>query len=217
MRILIAGGGQSAALIASRLIREGNEVTIIDNSPERCAQLDEQLDAKIVFGSAASIGTLHKAGLKTAEMLIAVTNFDEVNMLACLIAKAESDVKVKVARIRNHEFERWEDVGVNKPVRLGITGESRAERARDMLPEGIIVRADRYEPFFLDNPDNLDGIIISAEAGSAWTILHPDYSLTIPEPQHSTPIGFMMRSRSSVSRSRSGASCRALVSAYARA
>ena len=48
MRILIAGGGQSAALIAGRLIREGNEVTIVDRDAERCAQLEDQLDAKVV-------------------------------------------------------------------------------------------------------------------------------------------------------------------------
>ncbi len=110
MRILIAGGGQSAALIAARLIREGNQVTIVDKSRERCEQLDEQLDAKVVFGSAASIRTLHKAGLRNAEMLIAVTDSDEINLLACLIAQSDSDVKVKVARVRTHEFEQWRRV-----------------------------------------------------------------------------------------------------------
>jgi trk system potassium uptake protein TrkA len=110
MRILIAGGGQSAALIAARLIREGNEVTIVDRSPERCAQLEEQLDAKVVYGSAASIRTLQKAGLRDAEMLIAVTDSDEINLLACLIAQSESKIKVKVARVRTHEVEHWRRV-----------------------------------------------------------------------------------------------------------
>jgi trk system potassium uptake protein TrkA len=110
MRILIAGGGQSAALIAARLIREGNEVTIVDKSRDRCTQLEEQLDAKVVFGSAASIRTLNKAGLRDAEMLIAVTDADEINLLACLIAQSESNVKVKVARVRTHEFEHWRRV-----------------------------------------------------------------------------------------------------------
>ncbi|MEZ5360798.1 MAG: Trk system potassium transporter TrkA [Bryobacterales bacterium] len=110
MRILIAGGGQSAALIAARLIREGNEVTIVDASRDRCEQLEEQLDAKIVFGSAASIRTLNKAGLRDADMMIAVTDSDEINLLACLIAQSESDIKVKVARVRTHEFEEWRRV-----------------------------------------------------------------------------------------------------------
>ena len=110
MRILICGGGQSAALIAARLIREGNEVTLVELDANRCAQLEETLDAKVVQGSAASISTLRKAGLKEADMLIAVTNWDEINILACLVAKVEASVKVKVARVRTHEFERWKHV-----------------------------------------------------------------------------------------------------------
>lgn len=110
MRILIAGGGQSAALIASRLIREGNEITIVEKDAARCAHLDETLDAKIVRGSAASIRTLRKAGLDQIQMLIAVTNSDEINVLACVIAKTYSNVKVKVARVRSHEFADWRRV-----------------------------------------------------------------------------------------------------------
>jgi trk system potassium uptake protein TrkA len=107
MRILIAGGGQVAALVASRLIREGNEVVIVEEDPKRCAQLEELLDAKIIRGSAASIRTLHRAGIRDAEMLIAATSIDQVNVLACLIAQLEGRVKVKVARIRTHEVDDW--------------------------------------------------------------------------------------------------------------
>jgi len=110
MRILIAGGGQSAALIAGRLIREGNEITIVEKDAARCAHLDETLDAKVVRGSAASIRTLKKAGLETVQMLIAVTNSDEINVLACVIAKTYANVKVKVARVRSHEFADWRRV-----------------------------------------------------------------------------------------------------------
>lgn len=110
MRILIAGGGQSAALIAGRLIREGNEITIVEKDAARCAHLDETLDAKVVCGSAASIRTLLKAGLDSVQMLIAVTNSDEINVLACVIAKTYANVKVKVARVRSHEFADWRRV-----------------------------------------------------------------------------------------------------------
>ena len=110
MRILIAGGGQSAALIAGRLIREGNEVTIVDRDAERCVQLEDQLDAKVVRGSAGSVETLHHAGIRDADMLIAVTDSDEINLLACLIAQSDSKAKIKVARVRTHEFEQWRRV-----------------------------------------------------------------------------------------------------------
>lgn len=110
MRILIAGGGVGAALIAARLIREGNEVTIVEKDAERCLELDEHLDAKIVQGSAGSVRTLREAGLDQAEMLIAETNSDEINLLCCMIAQADSRVKVKVARVRTHEFQQWERI-----------------------------------------------------------------------------------------------------------
>ena len=110
MRILLTGGGEGAALIAARLIREGNQVTIIEQDRARCQELEEHLDAKIVRGNAGSIRTLRKAGLADAEMLIAETSSDEVNLLSCMIAQANSSAKVKVARIRTHEFQQWEHI-----------------------------------------------------------------------------------------------------------
>ncbi|MCY3759232.1 MAG: Trk system potassium transporter TrkA [Acidobacteria bacterium] len=107
MRILIAGGGQAASLVATRLIREGNEVVLVEQDPERCHLLEETLDAKVVQGNAASIRTLHEADIGNAEMLIALTSEDQINVLVCLIASVESDVKFKVARLRTHEVNYW--------------------------------------------------------------------------------------------------------------
>ncbi len=110
MRILLTGGGEGAALIAARLIREGNQVTIVEKDAQRCVELEEHLDAKIVKGSASSVSTLQKAGLANAEMLIAETDSDEINLLTCLIAEANSNVAIKVARIRTHEFRQWDQI-----------------------------------------------------------------------------------------------------------
>ena len=107
MRILLAGGGQVAQLIARRLTQEGNEVTIVERDPERCAHLEEELDAKVVKGDATSVSDLRRAGIADAEMLIAVTSSDEANLLACMVAQAESNVKFKVARMRTHEVDHW--------------------------------------------------------------------------------------------------------------
>ena len=110
MRILILGGGAVGASVARRLIREKNEIVIVEGSEEQCVQLEETLDAKIVQGSASSIRTLQRAGLSDADMLIAVTNSDEANLLGCLIAQAHSNVKIKVARLRTHEVDLWRSV-----------------------------------------------------------------------------------------------------------
>jgi trk system potassium uptake protein TrkA len=120
VRVLIVGGGQVGGLIARRLIREGNEVTLVDASPERCAQLEAQHDAKVVQGSAASVLTLRRAGIRHAEMLIAVTDSDEVNVLACLVAQVESPARVKVARIRTHEVDYWRGILDASGVKLDL-------------------------------------------------------------------------------------------------
>ena len=86
MRILLTGGGQGAALIAARLIGEGHQVTIVEKDTARCVELEEHLDAKIVNGSGGSVRTLEKAGIGSAEMFIAETDSDEVNLLGCMIA-----------------------------------------------------------------------------------------------------------------------------------
>ena len=90
------------------------------------------------------------------------------------------------------EFTSWDDIDQKKIVRLGITGGSRARLAQAVLPNTDIVRIDSYQPFFEGNPQGLDAIIISAEAGSAFTILNPDYAVAIPEPHYSAPMGLMM-------------------------
>ena len=110
MRILISGGGQTAALVAARLIREGNEIVMVEQDPERCEELEEILDAKIIRGNAASIGALRRAGITDAEMLIALTSVDQINILFCLIASVESRAKVRVARLRTHEVDHWRRV-----------------------------------------------------------------------------------------------------------
>jgi len=107
MRILIAGGGQVAALIASRLTREGNEVVLVERDPQRCAELEDLLDVKVVNGNASSIVALRAAGIESADMLIAVTDSDAANILACLVAQVESPAEVKVARMRTHEVDHW--------------------------------------------------------------------------------------------------------------
>jgi trk system potassium uptake protein TrkA len=120
MRVLICGGGQVGALTARRLIREGNEVTIVDPNPERCEELESTLDAHVVNGSASRITSMHKAGVATAQMVIAVTDHDEVNLLACLIAQAESPDCIKVARIRTHEVEEWKRLAEKSGLRLDL-------------------------------------------------------------------------------------------------
>ena len=109
MRIVVLGGGAVGTMVARRLAQERNDVVIVERRLDRCELLEESLDAKIIHGDASSIRTLEKAGIREAEMLIAVTSSDEANILGCLIAQRHSNVKIKVARLRTPEVGRWRE------------------------------------------------------------------------------------------------------------
>lgn len=133
MRILIAGGGDVAYLTARRLSREGNEVVIVEENPERCAHLQENLDVRVIRGSASSIQTLRRAGLADAKMLIAATNSDEVNLLACLIAQVDSKVQVKVTRLETHEVEHWRTLCRQAGLNIDLIVHPESELAQRVL------------------------------------------------------------------------------------
>ena len=118
MRIFLTGGGEGAALIAARLIREGNQITIVEKDEARCRELEEYLDAKIVHGNAGSVRTLVAAGLADAEMFIAETDSDEINLLGCLIAQTHSEAEIRLIRIRTHEFQDWEKILARMRLRV---------------------------------------------------------------------------------------------------
>ena len=77
-------------------------------------------------------------------------------------------------------------------VRLGVVGEKRSKNVKRYLPNTNLVVLDKYSEFFKDNPKGVDALVLSAEAGSAWTILYPDYSVTVPEPHLKTNAAFAM-------------------------
>ena len=166
MRILIAGGGDVAAHIASRLIREGNEIVIVEEDADRCSYLEETFDAKIVQGSAASVKALHRAGVRDADMLIAVTSADEVNLLACLIAQTDSSVKVKVARVRTHEVDHWRRICKESGVNIDLIIHPESEAVARILPvlqiPGVSDILD-----FADGQVKLFGMIIEQDH---WTV-----------------------------------------------
>jgi len=100
MRIIICGAGRVGFGIARRLAVENNDVTVIDQSRELARSISERLDVRGVVGNGAYPDVLAEAGAREADMLIAVTYSDEVNMIACQIAHTLFNVPTKIARIR---------------------------------------------------------------------------------------------------------------------
>jgi len=133
MRILIAGGGEVGYLTARRLSREGHEVTVVEQEPERCAYLEEVLDARIVRGSVSSPDTLREAGIRDTELLICVTDSDEVNLLACLAGQAESASVLKVANLRTHEVEEWRRLCATVGLKIDLIIHAESELAGRLL------------------------------------------------------------------------------------
>lgn len=103
MKIIVIGAGKVGCQIAQTLSSENHDIVIIekDNIIQQSAQ--NSLDAMVILGNGANVLTLEEAGIKKTDMLIAVTSSDEVNMLACMIAK-QFGVPKKIARIRNPEY-----------------------------------------------------------------------------------------------------------------
>jgi trk system potassium uptake protein TrkA len=109
VRIFFAGGGQCTEYIARRLIREGNDLVVMEQDEERCNQLNERLDAKIVKGRASCIADWKRAGLVEADMFMACTDTDETNVLACMIANDIAPAALKAIRLRTPEFDEWQE------------------------------------------------------------------------------------------------------------
>jgi trk system potassium uptake protein TrkA len=104
MQIIILGAGQVGSGMARSLTREENDITVVDIDADRLRELQEKLDIRTVIGHAAHPQTLIRAGIEDAELLIALTNSDETNMIACQVAYSLFHTPTKVARVRAADY-----------------------------------------------------------------------------------------------------------------
>jgi len=124
MKVIICGAGQVGSTIARHLAAEGMDVTVIDNDPDQARRVDESYDVRGMVGHGSQPQTLERAGARGADMLIAVTRSDEVNMVACQVAYSLFEVRRRIARIRHH--------GYLEPIWRGLY-------AADQLPIDVII------------------------------------------------------------------------------
>ncbi|OQY23837.1 MAG: Trk system potassium transport protein TrkA [Desulfobacteraceae bacterium 4572_35.2] len=103
MKILIIGAGQVGFFLCERLSQEGHEVTLIDRDETHLRKAQDRLNVMGLAGNGASAEILEQADIKNTDIFIAVTNMDEVNILACLLAR-EYDVKTRIARVKSIEY-----------------------------------------------------------------------------------------------------------------
>ncbi len=107
MKIIIVGGGQVGGTLAEYLVQEKNEIVVIDTDRSRLNDLSSHLDLGTVLGSGSYPAVLEEAGCADADAIIAVSNSDETNMLACQVAYTLFQTPLKIARIRSQQFHEY--------------------------------------------------------------------------------------------------------------
>jgi trk system potassium uptake protein TrkA len=104
MKIIILGAGQVGGTLAEHLAIEQNDITVVDTNGDKLRALQDRLDLQTVLGHASHPDSLFRAGAEDADMLIAVTNSDEINMMACQIAHTLYKTPTKISRVRSPNY-----------------------------------------------------------------------------------------------------------------
>ncbi len=106
MKIIILGAGEVGGNLAQNLTKEASDITVVDTNSDRLRELQDRFDIRTVRGMASHPDIMRQAGAEDADMLIAVTNSDEVNMVACQVAYTVFNTPTKIARIRSSAYIR---------------------------------------------------------------------------------------------------------------
>ena len=104
MKIIILGAGQVGTSVAENLVSEANDITVVDTDPARLRELADRFDLRTLLGHGGHPDVLARAGAEDADMIIAVTNSDETNMVACQVAYTLFHTPRKIARVRAQSF-----------------------------------------------------------------------------------------------------------------
>jgi trk system potassium uptake protein TrkA len=110
VKILILGAGQVGSTVAESLVSEANDITVVDSDGEKLQQLQDRLDLRTLVGNAAHPSVLEQAGIVDTDMLLAVTQSDEVNLVACKLAASLYNTPTRIARIRATDYLNREEV-----------------------------------------------------------------------------------------------------------
>jgi len=142
MKIIILGAGQVGYSVAANLVSEANDITVIDTNPRILQALSERLDLRVINGAASHPSVLEKAGADDADMIIAVTNSDETNMIACQVAYTLFHTPTKIARVRKTEY-------LNKPVLF----------TQEALPVDVLISPEQLVTEYIERLISVPGAL----------------------------------------------------------
>lgn len=174
MKIIIVGCGKVGSTLAEQLDKEGHDIVVVDKKSVPLKSVTDTLDVMGVIGSGTSYRTLLDAGIDSADLLIAVTGSDELNLLCCLMAKKASQCHT-IARVRNPQYNEEIDF-IKKGMGLSMTINPELETALEMerlikMPSAVKIETfakGKVEllKFYIPESSVLDGINLSELSGT---------------------------------------------------
>lgn len=119
MKIIIIGSGTVGTAICQQLVKEGHDVTVVEKNPDSLREISNTCDITAILGSSTDVDTLREAGAETADLIVAVTAMDEINILSCYAAKKLGAAHT-IARVRNPEYSAFMNL-MQSEINLSMT------------------------------------------------------------------------------------------------
>ena len=145
MKIAVIGDGKVGRTIIDHMSREGHEIVVIDNNPNVVDQIVDLFDVMGICGSGTSYDTLKEAGVKKADVVIATTPSDEINLLSCVVAKSIG-AKSTIARVRSHEYSKQVEL-MSQQLYISMIVNPESEAATEILNIINFPEANKVETF----------------------------------------------------------------------
>lgn len=120
MKIIILGAGQVGGSLALSLADESNDITLVDNNPDVLREIQDRADLQTILGHASYPNILEQAGARDANMIVALTNSDETNMVACQVAYTLFHTPTKIARVRTADYLEYKDLFVQEALPIDV-------------------------------------------------------------------------------------------------
>jgi trk system potassium uptake protein TrkA len=200
LKVLIVGAGEVGFHIARHLAQENKDVVVIDKNPDAIRRVSENIDVQVVNGSGSSPVILQEAGIEQAEILLAVTDSDETNLMACLAANLISPVTKKLCRIRHSDYDDYHEIFREQAPNIDTIINPEIEVVKTIerlinVPAAVEVEefADgrvKFVGIHLDKSARLNGVCLSdiyAKTGKQSPLISAvvrDEELIIPRGNH---------------------------------
>ena len=141
MYVVIMGSGRVGVSLAASLVSGGHDITIIDNDASLCSDAASEMDALVICGNGTDVKTLEEANIRDADVFVAATGNDEVNLLSCILVKEYNPKKI-IARVSNPDHEEaFRKVGIDDVISPELTAASYLEKiiTRPKIADLIVI------------------------------------------------------------------------------